>query len=337
MIVNTPAEEGTWPARSLSTLVAALDRWQVDSRKVLAAASLSSADLEDLDLRISAGQHRRVWEAARAATGDDAIGLHCLAAFEPGRVLSPLVYLASSSATAQEAFERVVPFVRFEHEGLDLDRRVHEGRTIFEVGFRDREDERTLSEYYVGLFIKVSPMVTGNSGRVSAWFRHAPPPYAEEYEAALGAEVRFGAPCNAVLGTPGDLDRPLPRADAILCSILERQAAETLARHPVGSTFESLVRRQIERGLDRSDVGIAAIAAGLGISDRTLRRRLSDAGFGYRALLDRVRCARARHLLSQRGASVSEVAFALGFADAPAFHKAFRRWTGQKPSEIIPR
>ena len=77
----------------------------------------------------------------------------------------------------------------------------------------------------------------------------------------------------------------------------------------------------------------AVSAASLGLSDRTLRRRLNDCGVHYQELLDSVRCDLARLTLSAPGATVGEVAFSLGFSDTSAFHKAFRRWTGTRPSD----
>ena len=129
-------------------------------------------------------------------------------------------------------------------------------------------------------------------------------------------------------------DRPLPRADSLLCSLLERQAADALARMPAVTSFAETVRQEIARALPGGEVSADGVARSLGLSARTLRRRLSDCGLNYQQLLDGVRCDLARQALSRPGASVGEVAAALGFSDTSAFHKAFRRWTGKRPSEL---
>jgi AraC-like DNA-binding protein len=79
---------------------------------------------------------------------------------------------------------------------------------------------------------------------------------------------------------------------------------------------------------------IDAIAAELGTSERTLRRRLRDHGVTFRALVDEVRRERARALVAGGGRPLIEVALEVGFSDASAFSHAFRRWFGHAPREL---
>ena len=67
---------------------------------------------------------------------------------------------------------------------------------------------------------------------------------------------------------------------------------------------------------------------------RTLQRRLEDEGTGFRTVLDDHRNRLAHAYLGQRNLSVAEVAYLLGFASTPAFHRAFKRWAGQTPAEF---
>lgn len=329
--------ERTCLIRTLATLASALRRWGTDLDVVFARAGLVVDQIDDYELRIPISQYRRVWEEALRETGDEAIGLHVLEAFDMQDVLSNLLYIATSAATGQEAFDRVSPFIRLAHEAIEIDLMVEGDRTICKAGFRDWEDDRTLNEYFLGLVVKLAPAVVGKSAPFTVWFRHPAPAYADEYEQILGRPVRFDAPFNAVVGSVADLDQPLPNADALLCSMLERQASDTLERMPRVLDFAETVRHQIEASLPAGEISADAIARSLGLSDRTLRRRLKDCGVTYQMLLDAVRCERARQALSQPGVSIGEVAYSLGFSDASAFHKAFRRWTGKAPGEVVER
>ena len=329
-----PESGQTCAIRTLSTLVSALDRWNVDVDAVLATAGLAADEIDDWERRITVTQYVTVWRAAHAATGDDAIGLHVLEGFDLQDVLSNIVYIASSSATPREAFERVSPFIRQHHTGMRVDLFEDAGRTFCRMDASCWAGERMLVDHFVGLMVKIAPHVVGAQRLEEVWFRHAEPAYGGEYARILDATVRFDMPHDAVVGLPADLDRPLPRADEVLCTMLERQAADALERLPRISTFASSVRARIESLLSTGDLTAERVADSLGLSARTLRRRLRDEGVTYQALLDGVRCERAREALARPGASVGEVAFELGFSDTSAFHKAFRRWTGQRPSDV---
>jgi AraC-like DNA-binding protein len=87
--------------------------------------------------------------------------------------------------------------------------------------------------------------------------------------------------------------------------------------------------------LDRGDPRLSEVASELGTSERTLRRRLAEAGTGYRALIDDVRRERALMLAHEGVHSVTAIAVQVGFADMTAFTRAFRRWTGSLPSDYL--
>ena len=82
---------------------------------------------------------------------------------------------------------------------------------------------------------------------------------------------------------------------------------------------------------------LAATAKALALGERTLRRRLEEEGTSHRALVDEVRKELALSYVRDTSLSLGELAFLLGFSEAAAFHRAFRRWTGQRPAELRAR
>jgi AraC-like DNA-binding protein len=78
---------------------------------------------------------------------------------------------------------------------------------------------------------------------------------------------------------------------------------------------------------------IDVMAARLGVSRRTLHRRLQPHGVTYEQLLDDVRCGLAQQMLRHSHASMTDIALALNYANASAFTRAFRRWTGSPPTD----
>lgn len=159
------------------------------------------------------------------------------------------------------------------------------------------------------------------------------PPEADLYEAFFGCPVQFGAAANRLVTAPRWLDTPLPTAHRttwLLASRLLDRMADEQARLPVlGLTVD----RALRKGLPRPP-SAGELAASLHMSERSLRRKLSELGLSYDGLLDAVRRERAQELLRSPKLSLSQIAAEVGFADVRSFRRAFKRWTGQSPTDV---
>lgn len=318
---------------TLDPLVSALRAWDAPLGEILARVDLREEDLDDKSLRIPHSKFEGVWFAAREITEDPAIGLHVIDHFDLNR-LNLVVYLASTSATPRDAYTRAARYTRIAHDALEVDLNVEGGRAICRTRFRGRPNDRTLAEFAVGLIVKVSPRVVEREVEISAWFEHAEPDYAEEYGPILNCPVRFDAPLNGIVGGATGIDDPLPHADTGLAALLEEYAAEQLNKIPTVSSFPDRVRERIAAVLPKGDVSPERVARSLGVSARTMRRRLGEGSVSYQQLLDDVRRDFATRALARQELSIGEIALLLGFSDASAFNKAFRRWTGKRPSDL---
>jgi AraC-like DNA-binding protein len=98
-----------------------------------------------------------------------------------------------------------------------------------------------------------------------------------------------------------------------------------------GSCIERL-RAVIARHGARSRLGMDAVAREIGVSTRSLRRRLASEGTSFDAVVNDTLARRAIRLLSVERMTIQETAYALGYSDTTAFHRAFKRWTGKTPS-----
>ncbi|MCX4242536.1 AraC family transcriptional regulator ligand-binding domain-containing protein [Paraliomyxa miuraensis] len=169
------------------------------------------------------------------------------------------------------------------------------------------------------------------------------PRTADAFARFFGGPVRHGASRSRLVYERAALERPMRGSDPALAEILEeavrtRRIASRSAPGPTrGLALPPTPTTDALRGVllaagARASVGQDQAAAALGQSPRSLRRRLADEGTSFQAVVDQVRRNLAEAWLAVPGTPVAAVAEALGYADAAAFRRAFRRWTGTSPA-----
>lgn len=168
---------------------------------------------------------------------------------------------------------------------------------------------------------------------VEATFQHPAPPNASRYEKELRCPVRFDAPDTRVAIRRGAFELPLRHPDPALFTYLEAHAAKLQARVPDRPALSARVRGALVEKLSEGEPEQGTLARRLGMSERTLQRRLRDENTSFAALLDEARAELARTYLGDQRLAVFEVAYLLGYSEPSAFNRAFRRWTGQSPRE----
>ena len=135
----------------------------------------------------------------------------------------------------------------------------------------------------------------------------------------------------SLLFSRADLALPLRSADPALSRIVRRRMDKMLKQTPRKDSIGTQVRRVLLDNLTGGDLTAAAIARGLGLSERTLHRRLRAENTSFADILDATRGELAKSLLPEPGIGIGEIAFLLGYSEPSAFHRFFRRWTGSTP------
>ena len=154
---------------------------------------------------------------------------------------------------------------------------------------------------------------------------------ASSFRAHFAAPVRFDAVRTALAFDAALLGRPIVGADSILRDVLMSQA-RAMDRVEAGEVAKDRIRRVMRTLLATGSFGRDEVAGAFGMNRRTLARRLQVSGTTFREVLDEARFDTARGLLHGSAASLTDIALKLGYADATAFTRAFRRWSGSSPA-----
>jgi AraC-like DNA-binding protein len=307
-----------------------------DLKGILDRVGIRKSALEDTRTRFPKGTFEALWQLAIEATGDPAIALR-VSTMVKANTLGIIGYLASTSESGRNAFELVKGLTPLLWEDFECDLE-SDGQVAFircNTGGHP-QTSRITTEYAIGLTVTMSRVLgAARSDPLEARFSYSAPAYADEYERILRLPVRFDAGEDGVLFPISMLDSSNPSADASLRQLLERYAAEQLARIPTSARFSQRVRACIRSMLPLGSLTADTVAAQFSMSNRTLRRRLQEDATSYQEILDDVRAELARHYLTKEKRGIDEVAFLLGFSDPSAFTKAFRRWTGQTPADFV--
>jgi AraC-like DNA-binding protein len=150
------------------------------------------------------------------------------------------------------------------------------------------------------------------------------------YRRHFRAPIQFNQESAIVVFPACDLERRIAGADPMLRAMLEEKIQHLKGAQ--GSEFSDDIRRLLRTRLTGNHCSAEDIAHLLTMHRRTLSRRLKGGGIGYRAITNEIRFEIARQLLQDTQVPLAQIAAALGYSEASAFTRAFRRWSGQTPT-----
>ncbi len=326
--------DGRGPAPTMWARIAArLASWAeargADRRALLAAARIGEDALVDLDGRIPLAAMYDLLEAASAALDDPLLGLRWIASLTL-EDLDALGFLMITSPTLRDALERVSRYQRVFNDGERFELEVGEdaAHLAYVPYGPERPAHHLMAQLAFGDFVVNGGAAVG--GLTGARVRLRADGDRAEHERMLGVAVELRAPIDEVVVPLEVLERPLPDANPLLHRFFARYAEGMLERLPRPASLAERVEQLLADRLSSGDVDVEAIARSLGMSARTLQRRLAEEHTSFKAAIDSVRRRQAL-LLLDGGAAIAEVAWMLGYSEPSAFHRAFRRWTGRTP------
>lgn len=306
----------------------------LDANAIVRSAGIDPASLADPDARIPQANAAALWKAAvDAVEGDPCFGLDIALALHPTS-LHAVGYAWMACSSLREAGQRLGRYFRVINSVDRLDVR-HEGELTWLVFCVN--GPYTFPRAYDARVAVIVKMCRGLLGDVFAPTRvrqmHARPPErcAARMVEFYGVEPEWNAAECAIAVPTESLDKPLSAGNGALALASEQIAADYLARH-MRDDVVTRVRRCMIELLPSGDVSRQAVARKLAMGERTMQRRLTEAGTSYAELLEALRRELAVDYLRTRRNTVHEVAYLLGFAEIASFTRAFRRWTGVPPS-----
>jgi AraC-like DNA-binding protein len=298
-------------------MVLGLGTLGVDVPALLRRVGLSLEALQDPDARFSPEQGLELVHLAIEAGGGDNLGLRLAELYEPG-VFGVLDHLAHSARTLREAIELLCRYERIHQNGM---------RTELQV----RGPRAFISHTMTAIGRKLTGI---DYAPLDVWFAHPAPADTREHERFFRCRLHWEAAHDALCIPAELLDTPLRKPNTRLVHVLEQHARELLQKLSIEGSFRDRVRERMCIELPRGSASLESLAAALGMSARTLQRRLRSEGTSHAALLEELRRKLAEEYLQRSGLGTEDVAVMLGFSDSRAFRRAFKSWTGQSPIEF---
>jgi AraC-like DNA-binding protein len=328
IILTKHANRETMRVRTgvLSQMLIEAEALGVDIDAEMAAVGLTRTQIDGLNQRLPLEPCAMLWERLVIRSGDPHLSLRAADAV-PFGAFDVIDQLGARLATVGGVLAMLARYFRIINSTIQPRLSAHpEGWCFDAPGAPNRAAEIlftvTLNRLHRLLGERLRPL------RVE--LMRGPIAPASVARTIFGSGLCFHQTQDALIFDQAAFDRALPTPDPGLKAILERHAQSLMASLDPTDDFITRIEREIDAGLSTHAADLNAVARRIGMSGRTLQRRLGQLSppVSFNTLLNRRRRARAETHLRAGRLSVPEVAFLLGYSDATAFQRAFKRWTG---------
>ena len=303
---------------------------------LLPKAGLTLEQIDNPEARLKVAAQIRFLELAAAALHDDFLGFHLAQKFDL-RELGLFYYVQASSDTLGDALQRGARYSKIVNEGIAL--KLCDGEHIKinldYVGVCRRSDRHQI-EFCMVTLVRLCRLLTNRrltTGPVS--FTHRRSDDVSEFNSFFGSKVKFGAAEDELVFPSLVSEAAVVGADQYLNKLLIKYCEEAIAARPTNrDPFGLSVEKAIALLLPHGRVRASEVARKLGVSQRTLVRRLAAEGVTFSGVLQGVRSDLANRHLADNSLSISKIAWLLGYQDVSSFTHAVKRWTGKAPRAL---
>jgi AraC-like DNA-binding protein len=330
------ADRATLSIRLVRATVETADRLGIAPAHFLRLGQFDAARLEAEEGRITPAEFSRLCELLLELSGDPALGMH-EGLRMTGASFNIVASLVVHAATLRQGFESLFQIHALLNGQLRYRLSAQGPRaTLCCAAFEgvSAAVHRYMAEVEMTAFSRMLRFFVAGARPELVCFAHAAPSYRQEYARIFEGRERFEQACTGLVFDSALLDAPSVFKDKALHDTLRVQAAQRIARIARNTPYADRVSNFLAHNAQgRPDMHAAARA--LGLSIRSLRRRLSAEGTSYQAVADGALAEVAKQHLLVGQRTIQETAFALGYADSGAFHRAFKRWTGTTPKAFL--
>ncbi len=301
--------------------------------EVLASAGLSASALADARQMLDADQLVRLTRAAAALVGDADLGLRLGHRFEFG-TMGAFAYVVMNAPNVEVALRNMARYSATLVEGVHVALVSEEGTARFELAFGafDAAVRRHVTEAAAVIFVRfVRELIGDDWSPLHVGFPHPRPASVDEHRQYFDCELGFDEPTTSISFDPDILTIAIDAADRDLLPIIERHLDEVIEAESHSDAFRRRLEMSVAGRVCDGHPNIRVTARELGLSVRTLQRRLDDRGLCYRDLVAQVRKRLAIRYLCDTDISLGEIAFLLGYSELSAFDRAFRTWQHDSP------
>ena len=298
----------------------------VDPYRMAASVGLPPACLTDPDLKVPAESVGRLLEMTARRTGAPDIGLR----LAEGRRLSNLGAVAlvvREQPTLRAAVETLIHYVWLQNEALSLRLEPAGATTLLRLEVAtERGGGRQGTELTIGVLVRTLRDLLGKTWRPEmVAFRHPPPDDLATHRRVLGLTPAFGEDFTGVVLPTADLDKPIPAADPDMARQAQRYLDQIAAERHADPA--AVVRDLLAALLPTGGGSVERVAAHMGVTRRTMHRRLARQGVTFTELLNDVRRRAVEAHLAAPDQSLTEIAGRLGYSSL----SAFSRWRRKSP------
>jgi AraC-like DNA-binding protein len=303
---------------------------------LLSRVGLTIDQIGDPEHRISVQSQIAFLETAADTLNDDFLGLNLAEEFDC-RDLGLLYYVMASSDTLGDALKRASRYSRITNEAVVLDyREAREPTLRLTYSGIPRHADRQQIEFCIVAMVRISSVMSGRQlfpKHVS--MIHLRSKGSWKFVRSLGKEIEFGSNADEIRFPAGSAEWTLVNADPRLNKILLKTCEESLnARNSNRGSFRVTVENTIAPLLPHGQAHADVVAKKLGMSNRTLARRLAEENWSFIEVLQQLKESLAIRYLEDGGMPISRIAWLLGFEEVSSFSHACRRWTGKSPREL---
>jgi len=314
-------------------LLRLVERHGIDPQHFMQELGVAPEILRDVQARLPSRLADLAFEKAMAQISDPAFALRAAQCWHPSN-LGTMGYAWLSSRTLHTGLKRMERFARilgsrFAYHCVDEPAGL---RFVYDHGRGDSPIGPTMTDFTLSILLDMCRTNFGSQLNASAVrLRRQEPADPQPWRDFFGCEIQFGAAEDSFLFDREIADRPLPSANIPLANTFDAILTEQLATvfdDDIVSRCKACLLPQLTSGLPSAH----ELASALGLSHRSLQRKLHALGLTYQSVLDETRHELARRYLDDPDKSVTEITFLLGFSEQSAFTRAFRRWSGMAPT-----